>query len=65
MKLLQSLFPEQVALTLVLWMCSLPLVALAVIPLFGLTAAAVVSVVFFFVAVAVCWGICAWRISKD
>ena len=41
-----------------------PLVALAVIPLFGLEAAAIVAVVLFFVAVAICWGICGWRFAQ-
>jgi hypothetical protein len=65
MKQLRSVHSDQMALTLVLWMCSLPLVAMAVIPLFGLKATAIVSAVLFFVAVAICWGICAWRIAEE
>ena len=56
---------EAVALALLLWICSLPLVALAVIPVFGLKAAAAVALVLFFVAAAGCWGTCGWRIARD
>ena len=53
------------ALTLIVWLCTLPLVALAVVPFFGLTVAAAVAAVLFFVAMAICWGICGWRIAKS
>ena len=52
------------ALALVLWMCSLPLVAILVVPFFGLKVAAIVAVVLFFIAMAVCWGVCGWKIYK-
>ena len=52
------------ALALVLWMCSLPLVALLVVPFFGLKIGAMVALVLFFVAMAVCWGVCGWKIYK-
>lgn len=37
-----------------LWLCSLPLVAVIIIPLFGLRVAAVVALALFGVAMAVC-----------
>ena len=52
------------ALALVLWLCSLPLVAMLVVPFFGLKVGAIVAVVLFFVAMAVCWGVCGWKIYK-
>ena len=52
------------ALALVLWMCSLPLVALLVVPFFGLKVGAIVAVVLFFVAMAICWGICETKIYR-
>jgi hypothetical protein len=52
---------DTMALTLVVWLCSLPLVALLVTPLLGLRAAAIVIIVLFFVAMAICWGICGWK----
>jgi hypothetical protein len=53
------------ALALVLWLCSLPLVALLVVPWFGFKVGAVVAVVLFFVAMAVCWGVCGWKVFKS
>jgi hypothetical protein len=50
------------ALALVLWMCSLPLVGLLVVPFWGMKVGAVVAVVLFFVAMAICWGVCSWKI---
>ncbi len=49
------------ALTLVLWLCSLPLLALLVVPFFGLKVGAMVAAVLFFVALAICWGACGWK----
>lgn len=62
---LRALYSEDMALTLVLWLCSLPLVGLVVVPFFGLKVAAVVAVALFFAAMAVCWGICGWKVVKD
>ena len=55
---------EDMALALFLWLCSLPLVALIVLPLFGRTVAAIVALALFFLAMAICWGICTWKIVK-
>ena len=56
---------EDMALALFLWLCSLPLVALIVLPLFGRTVAAIVALALFFAAVAICWGICSWKVFKS
>ena len=53
---------DDMALALVVWLCSLPLVALVVIPLFGLKVAGIVALALFFVAMALCWGICGWKV---
>jgi hypothetical protein len=52
---------DRMALTLLVWLCGLPLVVLTVAPLFGLTMAAVAALVLFLVALAVCWSICSWK----
>jgi hypothetical protein len=52
------------ALALADWLCSLPLVALVVIPLFGLKVAGAVALALFFVALAVCWDMCGWKVFK-
>jgi hypothetical protein len=42
-----------------------PLVGLFIVPFFGLTVAAMVVIALFFVAMAICWGICGWKIFKS
>jgi hypothetical protein len=64
-KQLRSFQYGDMALTLVLWLCSLPLVAFLVIPFFGLKVAAIVALALFFVAMAICWGICGWKVFKE
>ncbi|MEW5987590.1 MAG: hypothetical protein AB1791_13235, partial [Chloroflexota bacterium] len=55
---------EEMALALFLWLCSLPLVAIVVIPLFGRQAAAIVALILFLAAMALCWGICGWKVYQ-
>ena len=52
------------AIALALWLCSLPLVALIIIPIFGLRVAAMTAVVLFLVSMAICWGICGRKVFK-
>jgi hypothetical protein len=54
-----------VVLTSVLWLCSLPLVALRVVPFFGLKVGAIVALALFFVAIVVCWGVRGWKVFKS
>ncbi len=56
---------EEMALALVVWLCSLPLIAFIVLPLFGRAAALTVAVALLFVALAVCWGFCTWKVLED
>lgn len=53
------------ALALVLWLCSLPLVALLVVPFIGLKLGAIVAVVLFLAAMAICWGACGWKVYQS
>ncbi len=55
---------DEMLLALALWLCSLPLVALVGIPLFGPKVAGAVALALFFVALAVCWGMCGWKVFK-
>ncbi len=52
------------ALAIVIWLCTLPLVGLLVIPFFGLKAGLIVAAALFIVAMVMCWGICSWKIFK-
>jgi hypothetical protein len=56
---------EDMAVALVLWLCSLPLVAFFVIPFFDLKVAAIVALALFLVMMAICWGICGLKFFKD
>ena len=59
-----GLHSDEMALALVMWLCSLPLVALIIIPFFGLNAAGLVALALLFVAMAMCWGACGWKVLK-
>ena len=60
-----SLHSEDMALALVLWLCTLPLVGLLIVPFFGLKVGAIVAVALFIAAMAICWGICSWKVFKS
>lgn len=60
-----SLDSGDMALAIVLWLCSLPLVALLVVPILGPKVGAIVAVALFFVAMAICWGICGWKVYQS
>ena len=51
-------YSDEMLLALSVWLCSLPLVALFVIPFFGWETAAGVAVALFVVALLTCWGAC-------
>lgn len=56
---------DTMAVALVIWLCTLPLVAIIVVPFFGTKVAALVAVTLFFTIMAVCWGKCGWKIFKS
>ena len=56
---------DDMALAIVIWLCTLPLVGLLVIPFFGLKVGLVVATALFIVAMAICWGICGWKLFRN
>ena len=60
-----SLHSDDMALALVLWLCTLPLVGLLIVPFFGLKVGAIVAVALFIAAMVICWGICGWKTFKS
>ena len=54
--------PATMALTIVLWLCSLVLVGLIIAPLFGSQVAWIVAIVLLVTFLALCWGVCAYRL---
>jgi len=53
---------EDLALAIVIWLCTLPLIGLLVFPLFGLKVTLLVAAVLLIFILVVCWGICSWKI---
>lgn len=53
---------DEMLLALAVWLCSLPLIGLVVIPLFGLKVAGITALVLLFSLMAICWGVCGWQI---
>ena len=56
---------DNMALTIVIWLCTLPLVGLLVIPFFGPYVGFAAAIALFSIAVGMCWGICGWKIFRD
>jgi len=47
-------------LALAVWLCTLPLVGFAVLPLFGVQVAAGVAAALLLLVLLVCWALCWW-----
>ncbi len=56
---------DDMALAILIWMCTLPLVGLLVVPSFGLKVGLVVASALFIVTVIICWGVCSWKFFRD
>ena len=56
---------DEMLIAFVVWLCSLPLVALIVIPLLGIKAAGVGALALLIVALAMCWDICGGKVLQD
>jgi len=53
---------DDMALAIVIWMCTLPLVGLLVFPFFGLKITLLVAAGLLIAVLFLCWGICSWKI---
>ena len=56
---------DDMALAIIVWMCTLPLVGLLVFPFFGLKISLLVLAGLLIAILAICWGICSWKIFKS
>ncbi len=56
---------DDMALAVILWMCTLPLVGLLILPSFGVKISLLVAAGFLAGILAICWGICSWKIFKS
>lgn len=59
-----NLDTDDLALAFVIWLCSLPLIALLVIPLFGLKVGGFTAIVLLFALLIICWGTFRHGVSK-
>ncbi len=51
-------------LTLLVWLCTLPLVALLVLPFFGWRVAGLVALGLLLILLPICWALCAVKIKN-
>jgi hypothetical protein len=56
--------PGTMALTVVVWLCSLVLVGLIVLPLFGAKIAWMAAAALLLASLALCWGICTYHTAE-
>ena len=61
---LSHFYSEDMALALIIWVCTLPLVAFVVAPLFGARVAGITALALFFAIMAACWGVCGWKLVR-
>jgi len=51
--------------SLLLWLCTLPIVGLFVLPRLGPQATLIVVIVLFAIFAVVCYGVCAWQTTES
>ncbi len=55
---------EDMALALIIWFCTLPLVAFVVAPLFGIRVVGITALAMLIAFMAVCWVVCGWKLVR-
>jgi len=56
---------EQMALTLAIWVCTLPAVFLLIAPFWGLKVAGAASLAVLAALAVICAGVCSWRVGTS
>lgn len=59
-----NFYSEDMALALILWLCTLALVGLLVVPFFGMKAGLTIAILLLVGILLLCWGVCGWKIIK-
>jgi hypothetical protein len=57
-------YSQDMALGLIMWLCTLPLVALLIVPIYGPKAAGITSLVLLIAIMAICWILCGFKIVR-
>ncbi|HUF39389.1 MAG TPA: hypothetical protein VMN57_12765 [Anaerolineales bacterium] len=52
---------DAMMLAILVWLCTLPLVGLIILPTFGANIALAAAGVIFVLVLLICWGICGWE----
>lgn len=55
---------DDMILAVVVWMCTLPLIGLFVLPFLGWKVSLLVATGLLITLLIICWGICGWKIYK-
>jgi len=61
----KSVSGEQMALTLAVWVCTLPAVFLIVAPFWGFETAGILSLIVLAILGVMCAGLCTWKIGVN
>lgn len=61
---LPHFYSEDMALALIIWICTLPLVAFVFVPLLGTRVAGFTALALFIIIMAACWGVCGWKLAR-
>ncbi|MBI5839809.1 MAG: hypothetical protein HZB19_06880 [Chloroflexi bacterium] len=56
---------DDMALPIVVWMCTLPLVSWLVFPFFGMKVSLLAAAGLLIGILVICWGICSWKIFRS
>jgi len=56
---------DTMIITVLVWMCVLPLIGMIVVPLFGWQGGLIIAVGLFFVVMLICWGLCGWQVLRE
>lgn len=58
------LHSDEMAVALFVWLCTLPLIAMLILPRYGLGFTSLVAVAVLFVLMIACWGMCGRKLVK-
>jgi hypothetical protein len=56
---------DDMIVALLIWLCTLPLIGILIVPFLGWQVGLAAAVLLFILAMIVCWGICNWKIFRD
>lgn len=56
---------DDMAVALLIWLCTLPLIGIFIVPFLGWQAGLVAALLMLILSMIVCWGICGWKIFHE